>query len=564
MRLSRVSVLVVGALVWAIVMLAIKATGGTREGVEFIVDFILDAGTGGILLATGAWAVGRPADRRIGWLLVLASVAWFAEDFNANRVPELQLVGSFTAYASAPTLALLALAFPSGRLTGWIERAILTGLAVVMLLILPLHDFFYIPPAGCCPALGFTLRAFHYDGFAKAWEIFGYVVASALALGVGALLVARWRRATVPTRRLVTPFVVSACTLVTLNVLDASWRMLTPRWPPTDPFTQAETIVTLLVAVSLPVGLLVLRLARARVIDAVLQIGERDPQTVVAEALQDPAARLVLGDNRLPDPRPGRAVSQLRVNERPVAMLEHDDTWAEDPGVLDALGRALALSLENRYLQDSRALLVRIADDERRRLESDLHDGAQQRLVAVSLLLGRLRDEVVDDPALEARIAQAADLLTDATEELRTLARGARPSLLLLHGVVGAVRQLVHDAPLPVDVHGAVPRSLPEREAAAYFVICEALANAGRHAAATRGRVALELVTGWLRIEVTDDGSGGAWMRPGGGLEGLRHRVEALGGELGAHDGASGGSVVRATLPWPAVSGDMPDLDLAG
>jgi signal transduction histidine kinase len=526
--------------------------------------FILDAGTGGTLLATGAWALRRRGDRRIGWLLVLASVAWFAEDFNATGVPELQLVGKATAYASGPALALLALTFPSGRLTGWIERAILAGLAAVTFVVFPLHDFLYSTPTGCCPALGFTHRAHHYNAFSKAWVIFGYVVAGMLAIAVGALLVARWRHATVPTRRLITPFIASVCTLVALDVADASWRTLAPQPLPDDSFTQAETVATLLVALSLPVGLFLLRLTRARVIDAVLQIGDREPQAVVAEALQDPAARLLPGDSHPPDPRPGRAISELRAGERSVAMLEHDETWAEDPRVLEALGHALALSLENRRLQESRALLVRTADEERRRLESDLHDGAQQRLIAVGLLLGRLHDEAADDPALGARIAQAADLLTDAIDELRTLARGSRPSPLLLHGVVGAVRQLVHDTPLPVDVKGAVPRSLPEREAAAYFVICEALANTGRHGAATWGRVELELGAGWLRIEVTDDGRGGARMRPGGGLEGLRHRVEALGGELDTHDGAGGGSVVRAMLPWPPASGNAPDSHLAG
>jgi hypothetical protein len=144
-------VLVGAALAWALAMLAIKATGHTRGGVEFTVDFILDAGTGGTLLATGAWALRRPGDRSIGWLLMLVSVAWFAEDFNATGVPELQLVGRATAYASLPALALLALTFPSGRLTGWIERAILAGLAAVTFVIFPLHDFLYNTPTGAAP-----------------------------------------------------------------------------------------------------------------------------------------------------------------------------------------------------------------------------------------------------------------------------------------------------------------------------------------------------------------------------------------------------------------------------
>jgi signal transduction histidine kinase len=557
MRPSRASLLVGGALAWAVAMLAIAATGRVDPGERLV----LDAATGGTLLATGAWALTRAADRRIGGVLVLVSIAWFAEDFNASEAPAFMLIGKFTAYASLPALALLALAFPAGRLTARVERSILAALALVTLLVLPLHDLVYATPTHCCPALGFTLGVSGEDGIEKAWAIFGYATAGALALAIGALLAARWRRASTPTRRFITPFVITGCTLVALNVVDASWRTLAPGAAPTDPLTEAEAIATLLVALSLPVGLLLRLIARSRVIDAVLHIGDADPQAMLTEALRDPAARLALGDGPQAEPRPGRALLRLRSGERTIATLEYDESWAEDPGVVDALARALTLGLENRRLRESRAVLVRTADEERRRLEADLHDGAQQRLIAVGLLLGSLRDDATIDPAVEARIGRAADLLNTAIDELRTLARGARPSPLLLHGVVGALRQLVDDAPLPVEVVGAVPRSLPEREAAAYFVVCEALANAGRHAAATRCRVVIGLDAGALRIAVSDDGRGGARVRPGGGLEGLRHRVEALGGDLDAHDAAAGGSVVSAVLPWPA-SGEPPRLHL--
>jgi signal transduction histidine kinase len=193
-------------------------------------------------------------------------------------------------------------------------------------------------------------------------------------------------------------------------------------------------------------------------------------------------------------------------------------------------------------------------------LERDLHDGAQQRLVAAALVLGRLRDEHESDTQLDAGLEQAEGLLRDGIDELRALVRGTRPSPLLLEGVAGAVRELVADAPLPVSVTGDAPRSAPEREAAAYFAVCEALANAGRHAAATRCDVSLQIIGSRLRLQVSDDGRGGIAERPGGGIEGLRHRMEALGGGLACEDGIDGGSRLSAELPWPPTGGEVARL----
>ena len=251
------------------------------------------------------------------------------------------------------------------------------------------------------------------------------------------------------------------------------------------------------------------------------------------------------------NPAPGRAILVLVTGERTIATLEHDDTWAQEPGVLEALARALTLAIENRRLHDSRALLVRTADAERRRLENDLHDGAQQRLVALGLLLGRLRDDVAQDPILEARIAQAEHLLAEGIDELRTLARGARPSLLLLHGVVGAVRQLAHDGSRRTS-----PRSACTSRAAS---------ASSAHASASRRRTANGATSSSSSAALQLSTSrGGVWMRPGGGLEGLWHRVEALGGTLLARSGETGRSVVRASLPWPAVDAAAAELRLAG
>jgi signal transduction histidine kinase len=558
MGVSRVTGLTAAAFAWALAMLSVKIIGSYNG----FADLLLDACTGGALLVSGAWAVRSRADRRVGWVLLLASVCWFAEDLNSAAQPGLLLLGRFAAYASVPALAWLALTFPSGRLTRPAERAILVALGVIALLVLPVHDLLYWESTGCCSELGVTLPTLDYSGLARAWALCSYAAAAVIAVAVAVRLVLRWRTATPPTRRLIAPFFASSAVLIALNLVDLAWRSF-GGIVPTDPLTEGEAIATLAVALSLPIGLLRLRLARHGIVDAALRIGDAAPQTVIAQALDDPHARLVIGAEPM-TARPGRAVTTLWAHGAVIATLEHDETWAEDPSILDALGRVLGLDLENRRLKESRAVLVRTADEQRRRLERDLHDGAQQRLVALSLLLARLREDATNTPRLATGLEHAQDILRDASDDLRAFARGARPSPLLLHGLVGAVRQLVHDAPLPVEVEGGVSRSLPEREAAAYFVVCEALANAGRHSAATRCRVRLRLHAGQLRVEISDDGTGGVRVRTGGGLEGLRNRVEALGGDFDVRDGVTGGAVVRAALPWPPAAVASPHLRIAG
>ena len=211
---------------------------------------------------------------------------------------------------------------------------------------------------------------------------------------------------------------------------------------------------------------------------------------------------------------------------------------------------ALANAEAREQLTASRARIVQAGDAERRRLERNLHDGAQQRLVSLSLRLRIAESQVSDDPAAAELIAEARDELALGLEELRELARGIHPAVLTDHGLTPAVEALATRATLPVEVKGLPPERLSEPiEAAAFYVVSEALANIAKYASASRARVDLDRDDGLLVVEVSDDGVGGANAAGGTGLRGLSDRVEALGGRLRVSSERGRGTTVRAELP---------------
>ena len=216
----------------------------------------------------------------------------------------------------------------------------------------------------------------------------------------------------------------------------------------------------------------------------------------------------------------------------------------------DLAAQAIANAQAREELAASRVRIVEASDAERRRLERNLHDGAQQRLVATSLTVRLAARRVADDPALRAMLDGAGDELGRALEELRELARGLHPAVLSDHGLRAAIEAVADLAPLPVAIDVPLEERLPETvEAAAYFVVCEALTNVAKYAQASQARVRVGRTDGIAQVEVVDDGIGGADDRGGSGLRGLADRVEALGGRLVVSSPAGEGTTVRAQLP---------------
>ena len=238
-----------------------------------------------------------------------------------------------------------------------------------------------------------------------------------------------------------------------------------------------------------------------------------------------------------------------------VVISSHDEPFPPEAefrvgDFADLAAQAIANAHAREELGASRMRIVEASDAERRRLERNLHDGAQQRLVATSLAVRMAARRVTDDPTAREMLDGAGDELARALEELRELARGLHPAVLADHGLRAAIVAVADRAPVPVAVDVPLGERLPETvEAAAYFVVCEALTNVAKYANASAARVRVERSDGHATVEVVDDGVGGADERGGSGLRGLADRVEALGGRLVVTSPVGEGTAVRARLP---------------
>jgi signal transduction histidine kinase len=244
-----------------------------------------------------------------------------------------------------------------------------------------------------------------------------------------------------------------------------------------------------------------------------------------------------------------------------VAVLLHDRALEDEPELLAGVGAAASIALDNARLQaelaarleevkGSRARVLEAGQRERQRLERDLHDGAQQRLIALSLELSALEKRLSDDPEGRRRLDEAQAEITRSLEELRSVARGIHPAVLTGHGLAVALEQVAALAPVPVGLTVELEGRLPEQvEIAAYYVVTESLANVAKHAQATAASVKVSRTQSVVLVEVVDDGVGGADSERGSGLRGLADRVEALGGRLRVWTAPGQGTRVEAEIP---------------
>jgi signal transduction histidine kinase len=313
---------------------------------------------------------------------------------------------------------------------------------------------------------------------------------------------------------------------------------------------------------------------RVRAFEEGVREGRRAPEEigqVLAEALHDAAAELLFwlpasetyataSGETLPAARNGLARTEIRHGGKLTAVLLHDPALGERRSTLDGILSAAALSIEiarlrvevRRQLAEveaSRRRIVEAGYEERRRLERDLHDGAQQRLVTLGIVLRRLqrslpREAQMLAPALDTAVNEVGAAVAD----LRTIAAGVRPPRLD-DGLAAALRDLARTAPLPVEVDAQIDRVAASVEAAAYFVACEGLTNAVKHASASRVSLRAVRENGTLFVSVSDDGIGGAVARRGSGLAGLRDRVSAHGGAFEISSPRGSGTHIEVAIP---------------
>ena len=338
------------------------------------------------------------------------------------------------------------------------------------------------------------------------------------------------------------------------------------------------SIAGLLVPVVLGIGLLRGRSGRSAVADLVVEL-ERTPPGLVRQALArtlgDPSLELALWlperrsyvdtDGQpleLPSSSAQRAVTVLGPPEAPVAALLHDPVLLERPGLLEAAAAAARLALENERLQAelraqlqelraSRTRIVQAGDEERRRLERNLHDGAQQRLLSIGLALQLARAQVgAEANGTSELLEEAEDELRAALDELRELARGIHPAILSDQGLGAALRSLGERSSVPVTIVVDPDERLAESvEAAAYYLVSESLANCAKYAHASRVTVSVTRRNGDVVVDVDDNGIGGANPDAGSGLRGLSDRVQALDGRLRVESEPGDGTHIHAEIP---------------
>jgi signal transduction histidine kinase len=462
------------------------------------------------------------------------------------------------------------LAFPDGRLRSRFERVLVaaayTAAIGLQLVKLTLGAF----------GLQTLLEVSSQPHLATIVEHVQLLSLSAFCLAGVGVLAARRRQAGRPRRRSLALLIDSfALGLVMIAVL---FVFGTFGWAGFKEVQRATLVVIGLSPIVFLIGLLDARLARSAVGDLIIELrgdpAPADLRVALARALRDPTLQLAywLPDYATYVDRDGQEVElagdgESRVttpidrNGAHVAALIHDRALGEEQELLDAVGAAAGIALENERLhaelrarldelKGSRARVIEAGQKERQRLERNLHDGAQQRLIALSLELSRLQRTLRDDQAATARVEEARREIALSLEELRDVARGIHPAVLSGHGLDVALESIAARAPVPVRLTVDLDGRLPERvEVAAYYVVAESLTNVAKHASAHEARVSVSETSNRLVVEVVDDGVGGADTERGSGIRGLADRVEALGGRLRVWTPPGGGTRVKAEIP---------------
>jgi signal transduction histidine kinase len=531
-------------------------------------------------IGTGLYAWWQRPDNHFGFLMTAVGFSWIANALSDSSTPGVFVVGYLAGALPFGFLIHLLLAFPAGRLEGRMAKGLALWawfqVTVGQLATVLVTD----TKNGDCRCATNPLLLTHDKGVADA--VAGFVtITSVLGLiTIAAFLGHRYRRAGVAQRRALGPmYLAGAVTMVLLSITLAA-DVTSFDNEVEAAVDLASNVALLAVPFGFLLGLMRTRMARGGgVSDLITRVGSpRDGavrmRDLLAESLEDPSLELaywlpergvfVSEDGRetdLPENHPGRSVTEVTRDGERVAAIVHDPALDDSRDLVRGAGAAVALALENERLdaelrarleelRASRERLVRAGLDERRRLERDLHDGAQQRLVSLRLALGLLKRAAATDPAGAERLVEGAVTELDAAlAELRELARGIHPGVLSDHGLEPALSALADRAPLPVDVDAEVARLPQAVESAAYFTVAEALTNVAKYAHAHAASVSVAAVNGHVVVEVRDDGVGGADPSRGTGLRGLADRVAALGGRLDVESPSGAGTTLRAEIP---------------
>jgi signal transduction histidine kinase len=540
----------------------------------------LTLGIGWGFTGAGLYVSRRRPGNNIGLLMTAVGFSAFLKGLTFSNDSAIFTIASLGEVLIYGVLVHLLLSFPSGRLESRLDR-LLVAMAYFNTVVLQLAAFVFTdPPKAGCPHCPANLLLINHPEAATAISTAQLDIAIALLGAVVAVLYGRWRNSNPGQERAFTP--VLAVGSLTFVLLMAS--LIVEQSNLSSKIAEELTLALFGSLACLPfaflIGLLRSRFNQAEAISSLVgQLagggGRGALRRALAAALGDDTLELAYwvpnqGAYVDPEGRPvqvdpppeGKIATTIEHEGRRIAAILHVAGLAEKRELVHTVAAAAAITLETERLdaelratvaelRASRARIVTAGDEQRRRIERDLHDGAQQRLMAIGINLRLLRDQIERDPqdAIELLDVSLQEL-SEATGELRELARGIHPAVLTDRGLAAALYALASRSPVPVEVVETPCDRLPAPiESAVYFVVAEALTNAARYATARSVTVSVVRTNGEVEIDVTDDGVGGADPERGSGLRGLRDRVATLDGRLDLASGASKGTTLRARIP---------------
>ena len=562
--------------VFGVAALVLIATG---EHLDRTADLFMPL-IGWAFLGTGLFAWWRRPANRFGVLMTAVGFACQASSLTAVDSQALFTVGALGSALPYVLVVHVLLAFPSGRLERGLPRAVAAvSYGSLALQWVPL--IFYESTRVDCQCPRNELLVIDDDRAADVFAAIQAVVALIVVAGLVVVIVRRRLRATPALREALAPLLAAGAICAAVLGAGVTARAAGASPALQDPLDLAAVGTVMLVPFAFLAGLLRTRVSHGSAVSRL--VARLSEPSVRRGRLREELAE-ALGDRSLdvaywlpergryvdargapvdvPPTEPGRAATTVDRGGVPLAAIVHDAALAEERELVRTVGAAASMTLENERLEaelrarveelrSSRARIVEAGLAERRRLERDLHDGAQQRLVALALTLRVARSKLGDQvPAVGEILDEASRDLKAAHEELRELARGIHPAVLSDRGLGPAIEALAARAPVPVEVTGTPAERLPQPvEAAAYFVVAEALTNVAKYAGASHALVRVDHLGDRVLVEVRDDGAGGADPGAGSGLRGLSDRLAALDGALEVESPPGAGTTLRATIP---------------
>ena len=583
---------VAGAIVAAGVGLATAAATVTLSapyGDEQLLVAVLHA----LLIATplfvGLYALERQPDSRFAPLLIGAGFLWAPTLLASSDNATLYSIGRVWAWILELSLVALLLAFPSGRLeTRGSRTVVAAGCGILAVLYLPtmlLAESYPSPSpwSACvhdCPGNALALTSTEPDVVSSVIEPLREVGVIGLFLVAAAILGVRMARASQPLRRTLVPVSIGAIVaLVSNSAFLISRRIDAYSWA-TEMLGFVAIVAISGLVLGFAFGLLRWRFSALGVLRRLTEGFSGSPRAssvrrLIAEAIGDPSLEIAYWSKdprgwvspagrpvTLPLDDPSRAVTEVTSRGTTIAALIHDPAVASDHSVREVASGVVLMALDNqrlgaelrsslRELRESRARILSAVDLERQRIERDLHDGAQQRLVALRVALELAAERAEADPqATAAQLAKLGTAVEETLDDVRSLARGVYPPLLADHGIAEALRMAARASPVrPTVTARGIGRYSQHVEAAVYFVCLEAMQNAAKHSGADA--VAIRI---WehedLHFEVRDNGSGFEHARAGGAdIENMRDRIASAGGRLTIESQPGEGTSVSGSVP---------------